>query len=343
MPSNRGRTCALTNEDIIALGCITTQAMNTNNVFIFTSILISHGFLRHGYSVRKKTHIHTKGIGVIIHALHELSLRARGTQVQISQQPLHICNSAWPIQTQTTTCLPEQTFHLTLHSGGNHTTTPFEVLLGFCKLLQAAVSKPIMHSTHTCSITNAKGNQCNSMDLFYLYVVNCSCPTTVCTIRKEVAASPLPSWGPKRGRNCYATPAFSGVPNVKRGEQNQKWSPTKGNKIRSGCLTPAFSGSQKRAEMHVTPTFSGIPNKGEQNQKWLPHPCLLGGPKEGGNAMSPLHSRGSPTPSAGSKISGYLNPAFSGVPKEGDKIRRAPEEGTKSKVATSPQPPWGSS
>ena len=34
-----------------------------------------------------------------------------------------------------------------------------------------------------------------------------------------------------------------------------------------------------------------FPNKGEQNQKWLP----LGGPKEGGNATSPLHSRGSPT------------------------------------------------
>ena len=24
-----------------------------------------------------------------------------------------------------------------------------------------------------------------------------------------------------------------------------------------------------------------FPNKGEQNQKWLPHPYLLGGPKEG--------------------------------------------------------------
>ena len=52
--------------------------------------------------------------------------------------------------------------------------------------------------------------------------------------------------------------AFSGIPN--KGEQNQKCSPTKGNKIRSGCLTLAFSGAQKRAEM-------------------LPHPCILGGPQ----------------------------------------------------------------
>ena len=62
--------------------------------------------------------------------------------------------------------------------------------------------------------------------------------------------------------------------------------------------------------MLVTPAFSGIPKKGKQNQKRLPHPCLLGGPKEGGNATSPLHYRGSPT--KGSK--------------------------TKSEVATSPLP-----
>ena len=35
--------------------------------------------------------------------------------------------------------------------------------------------------------------------------------------------------------------AFLGIPNKR--EQNQKWSPTKGNKIRSGCLTPTFSGA----------------------------------------------------------------------------------------------------
>ena len=27
-----------------------------------------------------------------------------------------------------------------------------------------------------------------------------------------MAASPLPSRGPKKGRNCYVTPEFSGVP-----------------------------------------------------------------------------------------------------------------------------------
>ena len=96
------------------------------------------------------------------------------------------------------------------------------------------------------------------------------------------------------------------VPN--KGKQNQKRSPTTENKIRSGCLTFAFSGAHKRAEMLRNPCILGnlqrqargtkpevVPNKQEQNQKWLPHPCLPGGPKEGENATSALHSRGSPT------------------------------------------------
>ena len=111
------------------------------------------------------------------------------------------------------------------------------------------------------------------------------------------------------------TRAFSGIPNTKRREQHHKWSPTKGNKIKSGRDTPAFSGAQRRAQMLCHPcilrdpqrqargaTSKIVPNIGEQNQKWLPHPCLLWGPKEGANAMSPLHSQGSPTPNAGSNI-----------------------------------------
>ena len=93
------------------------------------------------------------------------------------------------------------------------------------------------------------------------------------------------------------------------------------------CVTPAFPWTQKRAEMlchpcilrdprqrgtkskvaasplpsrvpkrgqkcYGFPAFSGIPNIGEQNQNWLPHPCLLGCPKEGGNATASVHSQG---------------------------------------------------
>ena len=81
-----------------------------------------------------------------------------------------------------------------------------------------------------------------------------------------MATSPLPSQGPKRGRNCYVTPAFSGIPNAKRRE-----------KIRSGYLTRAFAGAQKRAELLRNPCILGDPQRQArgQNQKWLPHPCLL--------------------------------------------------------------------
>ena len=166
----------------------------------------------------------------------------------------------------------------------------------------------------------------------------------------QVAASPLPSPGPKGGRKCYVTLAFSGVPN--KGEQNQKWlphpcllrgpkgghrcyvtpafsgSPTKGNKITRGCLTPAFSGAQKRAEMLRHPYILRDHQQRGTKSQVAASPLPSRGPKEGGNAMSPLHSRGSPT--KGNKIrsgcptaafSGskggqtcYITPAFSGIP-----------------------------
>ena len=125
------------------------------------------------------------------------------------------------------------------------------------------------------------------------------CPTPSAGRKSDVATSPLPSRGPKRGRKCYFTPAFSGVPNTKRGE-----------KIRSGYLTDAFSGAQKRAEMLCHPCILGGPQRQAwgEDQKWLPHAYLLGGPKEGGNAPSPLHSRESPTPSAGIKSEVAISP-----------------------------------
>ena len=87
-----------------------------------------------------------------------------------------------------------------------------------------------------------------------------------------MTTSPLPFREPKRGQNCYVTPAFSGIPNAKRGD-----------KIRSGYLTLAFCGAQKRAELLRNPCILGDPKRQArgENQKWLPHPCLLWGPKEG--------------------------------------------------------------
>ena len=57
-------------------------------------------------------------------------------------------------------------------------------------------------------------------------------PTKITKI--QVATSALPFRGPSSGRKCYVTSAFLEIAHDRRGEQNQKWSPTKGNKIRSG-------------------------------------------------------------------------------------------------------------
>ena len=58
----------------------------------------------------------------------------------------------------------------------------------------------------------------------------------------------MSSRGPKRGRNRYVTPAFSGVPNAKRGD-----------KIRSGTSPVPSRGPKRRRNCYVTPTFSGVP------------------------------------------------------------------------------------
>ena len=111
---------------------------------------------------------------------------------------------------------------------------------------------------------------------------------------QEFATSPVPSPGPKTKHNCYVTPAFSGVPKAKRGD-----------KIRRGHLTCAFSGAQKRAEL-------------------LRNPCILRGPLRQARGKIQEFAT-SPVPSPGSKTGQncYVTPAFSRVPdaKHADKNR----------------------
>ena len=76
--------------------------------------------------------------------------------------------------------------------------------------------------------------------------------------------------GPQRGRKCYVTPAFLRVPY--RGKSS------------TGYLTTAFLRAPKRTELRRNPCVLTGQALGE-NQKWLPQPCLLGGPEEGGSAM----------------------------------------------------------
>ena len=158
----------------------------------------------------------------------------------------------------------------------------------------------------------------------------------------EVATSLQPSWGPARGRNCYMTHVFSAVP-------------IKGDKIRSGYITFAFSGDHKRAQVLHNSCILCSPRQRPQHQKWLHHPCvlgdshqprqnwkwlhhsnLLGGPQKGGIATYLLRSRGSqskgtkselatsPLPSRGATRGRkcYIILALSATPVNSHKIRR---------------------
>ena len=134
-----------------------------------------------------------------------------------------------------------------------------------------------------------------------------------------MATTPLPSRGPRRGRNYYVTCASSGVPN-------------RGDKIRSGYLTPAFSGAHKKAELLRNPCVLGGPRQRSQNHKWLCNPCVLGGPLDDGTKSEvptpPMPSRG---PGRGHDC--YANLASRGAP--------TPSPGTKSEVPTPPMPSRG--
>ena len=109
----------------------------------------------------------------------------------------------------------------------------------------------------------------------------------------------MPFGRPTSGRKCYITPAFSGVPK-ERGTKSELAGPTSGRKC------------------YITPAFSGVPNKGDK---------IKGGPQVGGNATSPLHSRGSPTKETKSKgahkwAEMLHHPCILGNPqRKGDKIR----------------------
>ena len=123
----------------------------------------------------------------------------------------------------------------------------------------------------------------------------------------------LPSPGPKGGRKCYGTPTFSGIPN--KGEQNQNWSPAKGNKMRT---SPMHSrGPKGGRKWYATPEFSGFPKKIGQHEKTSPtkgikikcgynpaisraqrraemlrHPCILGDPKKRGAKSEVVPDKG---------------------------------------------------
>ena len=143
--------------------------------------------------------------------------------------------------------------------------------------------------------------------------------------KSEVATSPLPSRGPRGEQNPHVTHAFYGVPR-------------RGDKTKSGYISPAFSGAHKWAEL-LRKAFvlggAGVPARGD-NHKWLHEPCLLGGAEVHGIPTPPMHSL-APLRREKKTQSGHITPPL-GIAVSPLRSQGSPEEGTKSKVATSTLP-----
>ena len=85
-------------------------------------------------------------------------------------------------------------------------------------------------------------------------------------IKWKMANSPLASRGYNRGRKYYVTLALLVINNTKRAKVEVFQ--TKKNEIRNGCLTPTFSGAQRRARMlrhpYLDPCLLGVLQHGFQ-------------------------------------------------------------------------------
>ena len=116
-----------------------------------------------------------------------------------------------------------------------------------------------------------------------------------------------PAWPPLTPAATAATPAcprrpiqilspLLGTPENAGATQHFWGSPEEGRKSELAASPLPSPWAKRGRNCYVTPASEGGggPRNRGHNQNWLPHPCLLGGPKEGENALSPLRSRGSP-------------------------------------------------
>ena len=167
-----------------------------------------------------------------------------------------------------------------------------------------------------CTVRTTPFPKKNALSVHYVPTTSARTPVAH-RVQERIAC---PSWGaPPRGPKTWVMdPAFSGVPKVK------------GDKIRIGR-------AHKWAEMLHHPCILGGPqSQEEQNQNWW-------SPQVGGNATSPLHSRGPQSqggtkpelagPTSGQKC--YITPAFSGIPNKEDKVKAQKQKSKKNKTKIS--------
>ena len=109
-------------------------------------------------------------------------------------------------------------------------------------------------------------------------------------VQAKFPAVDCESLTPTRG----ATQQSVGIKKKKERRWEAKWhsrgSPTKGSKIRSGCLTPTFLGAQKRAEVLRHPRVLGVHYRRGGKQKW-PAPGSWKKSHSGGSLRAVLNEK----------------------------------------------------
>ena len=128
--------------------------------------------------------------------------------------------------------------------------------------------------------------------------------------------------GPISRHSGYFSPAFSGIPNAQHREEHKN-----GPHVGTGATSPLPSRGSPM------PSTGRKSKRAQKWAQWLRQPCLFGGPQ------GPARGENQKGPTSGQ--SGYITPAFSGIPKalQGEKIRNGPQLGT---MATSRLPLGGS-
>ena len=155
---------------------------------------------------------------------------------------------------------------------------------------------------------------------------------------------------PTSGHSGNITPVFSWVPNAQHGEKIRN-GPQLGTVATSPLPSRGFPNAHHGEKIRNGPqggtvATSPVPSRGntmpstgrksERAHNWeqcLHHPCLLGDPQ------CPARGENQKWPTT--RHSGYITPAFSGIPnaQQREKLRNGPHVG---KVATSPLPSRGS-
>ena len=185
----------------------------------------------------------------------------------------------------------------------------------------------------------------------------------------EMPTSPVPSRGPKSGRNCYATPTLSGGPQqggpngnslahlcllggpqvgrIGTSPLHSRSSPTRRTNSELATSPVPSRGPTSGRNCYVTPALSGCPSKRDKIKVGRLTPAFPGrGGAQGCRiAMTQLHCRGSPRQGRNSKLAASPVPSWGPTNAGNCYITLASlvvrNKGDKSELATSPPPSWG--